>query len=342
LPLLRDDPAETARLHGALRFAVGTTLAFGICEAMAWPPAFLAPVFACLLLGGLPVALSPKMGLGLMIMEGVGAYAAFGIASMFQHEPVVQFGIVGIFLFIFFGALAHGRNPLVIVLTLISFTVVPVETMAATARGMGAALGLTRGMVVAVVAVWVVQVLWPARASAPEPVPMRGFDSPLSRAIAGTLIVLPVMLVYQMYSLTDAIPVLSSVIVIVTTLDAGRGVTKSVARMAACILGGFAGILAVLALTIAPHLVTLCLIVFLLGAFFAPRILAGGTDAVTIRTAYIQAVIVFGHELTPGGDAGLWLSRFVQFAIACIFAVGMMALLMPRAADHEGELPETI
>ena len=44
-----------ARLHATLRFAIGVTAAFVLCEFMEWTPTFLAPVLTAVLLANLPM-----------------------------------------------------------------------------------------------------------------------------------------------------------------------------------------------------------------------------------------------------------------------------------------------
>ena len=64
-----DDTQGKAQFHAVLRFAVGTAVAFVLCEAMGWLPTFLAPLLAATLLGNLPIALSPKAGIALIMVQ---------------------------------------------------------------------------------------------------------------------------------------------------------------------------------------------------------------------------------------------------------------------------------
>ena len=112
-----------------LRFAGGTTAAFVLCEVMGWYPSFLAPLFAGMLLANLPVALPPKIGLVLVVVEGLGAYSAYILTSSLVSTPVAVFGVVGLVLFTCFAGLAQGKAFLPLLLTLISFATIPILTI---------------------------------------------------------------------------------------------------------------------------------------------------------------------------------------------------------------------
>ena len=75
------DPVEAARLHFVLRFSVGTTAAFVVCEWMGWQPSALAPVLTGVLLASLPVSPPPKVGLALVIVMG-----DFGLVRLLSDD----------------------------------------------------------------------------------------------------------------------------------------------------------------------------------------------------------------------------------------------------------------
>ena len=84
-------------------------------------------------------------------------------------------------------------------------------------------------------------------------------------------------------------------------------------------------------MAIAPSLASLALITFLIGFGFAVQIAKGGVRGGNALLAYNATMVIFGLALLKGSDnSGTWGARIVQFAIASIFAVGMMRLLWPR------------
>ena len=196
-------------------------------------------------------------------------------------------------------------------------------------------LAFTRAMVIAVGLIWLVQSLWPARAKATPPPPAAaGFKSPMAMALAGAAIVLPLMLIYLMYGITDALPVLITTIVLVTTFDFRRGATQGFAMVIANLVGGATAIAAYMLLQAGPSLFTLGLVALLLGLLFGARIARGGPGGSVAVITFNQATVLFSLSLVPGGAApGLWMTRVLQFGLAGLFAVAMLMLFLPRQRE---------
>lgn len=329
------DSAALATLHAVYRFATGTTAAFILCEALGWFPTFLAPLLTGVLLVNLPAALPPKGGAVLVLIQAGAAYSAFILASLLNDTPMLLFGAIGLILFISFATLARGRGFLPILFLLIAYSTIPVVTMVAPAQAGALPLAFSRSMMVAVATVWAVQAIWPVTEKASAPPTMPGFTSPLALAITGVVIVLPLMLLYLMYAITDALPILITTIMLVINFDPKRSAGQGAAMMVGNFIGGLVALLAFHILQIAPSLFTLALIAFLVSSLFAPWVLRGGPAGAIGLTIFNQWMVIFGLALSDGSEGGLWATRLFQFAIACIFAIGMMSLLFP-ALERRG------
>src|SRR5699024_1933574 len=106
------------------------------------------------------------------------------------------------------------------------------------------------------------------------------------------------------------------------------------------LLGGATAGVALGAVQLAPSLVSLALIAFVIGALFASFIERGGAAAAVGLVTYNQAMVMFGLALMPGGaDSGLWMARLLQFGIASMFAISRMALLLPGQIDRRRTRP---
>jgi hypothetical protein len=123
------DPADAARLQFVLRFAVGTTAAFILCEFMGWQPSALAPVLTGVLLSSLPVSPPFKVGLVLVAVMAVCAWSAFLLTTSFSQTPYILFGIIGVVMFLAFAGLAQAKGQLPLTFLLVCFAVVPVVTL---------------------------------------------------------------------------------------------------------------------------------------------------------------------------------------------------------------------
>ena len=322
---------DGATLHMILRFATGTAGAFIVSEAMGWYPSFLPPLLAGVLLANLPTAPPFKLGVVLILVEAIGSYGAYILTSLLHETPVVLFGIIALLLLFCFATLTQGKAFLPILLVLISFSTVPIVTMLTPEYGGALPLAFTRGMLIAVVATWLVHAAWPKLAPPTASAAPASHDFPLARALTGVAIVLPLMLVYLMYGITDALPVLITTVVLVINFDPARGAMQGAAMMIGNFIGGMVAILSFAFLQAAPSLATLSLITFLVALVFAGPVERGGPAGAVALITFNQAIVLFSLALAPGGSgSGLWITRLVQFGIACTFAVGMMSLLFPR------------
>jgi MFS family permease len=330
------DPVPAARLHFVLRFSFGTTAALVTCEAFNWQPSALAPVLTGVLLANLPVSPPPKVGIVLVLVMALAAWSAFFLTTLLSQSPHLLFGVLSLVMFLAFAGLAQAKAQLPLTFLLMCMTVVPVVTLTLSDyAGLFPAM-LVRGMILAVIFTWIGYVLFPlASPKAPDP-PMPPLASPVLAAALGTAIVVPVMLVYLLFGLTDAIPVLLTTVLTVAKMEQERGAADGWGKLTGNFLGGFVAVAAYYALQIAPSLASLALIFLIVGIGFGREIVKGGTYGANALLAYNAAIVIFGLALLKGpGNSGTWSSRVVQFGIACIFAIGMMSLFWPRMKGRQ-------
>ena len=197
-------------------------------------------------------------------------------------------------------------------------------------------IALVRAMAVAVLILWGMYALWPEvvpRAAPPAAAPV---VSPVTTALVGTAVVMPVMLVYLLFGLADALPVLVTTVLLVANFDPRQGAMQGLAMMVGNLIGGLVGLIAFLLLGLAPSLVTLALITFLIASAFAIRIDKGGPGAaIALLTCNSGLIILSTAILNPSTSSGVWLTRLMQFAFACLFAVGMMSLVWRKKPQLE-------
>ena len=324
------DPIEMARRQFVLRFSFATTACFIVSEWMGWQPSAIAPVLTAVLLANMPASPPLKLGLVLILVMGICAWLAFFLTTFLNQVPHLLFAVIGLIMFIALAGLAQAKAQLPLTLLLMCISVVPVVTLTMSEyAGIFPAL-LARAMALAMVFTWIGFAIWPLPSpKAPDP-PAPPLDSPVAAAFIGTAIVLPVMLVYLLFGLTDAIPVLLTTVLLVAKMEEERGAASGWAKLLGNFLGGFVAIAAYYVLNIAPSLATLSLIVFLIGMAFGLQIVKGGVRGGNALLAYNATLVIFGLALLKGpSNSGTWGARVVQFAIACTFAIGMMRLLWP-------------
>jgi hypothetical protein len=322
------------RLHAVLRFAVGTTASFVLCEVLRWPPSFLAPVLTAVLLASLPMRPPLKMGVALVLTMAVAALFAFALATLFHDVPMVLFGAIALCMFLAFLALLSGRPRLPALLLLICLATIPVVvTIAPVAAGI-LPLALIRGIALALLVIWAVYLPWP-RVTAPTQAPAATTDafSPLTMALFSTAIVLPLMLVYLLFGLADVLPVLVATVMLVANFDVRRSRLHALAMILGNFAGGLLGLLMHTLLLTTPTLPFLTLLLFVVLLGFGQRIVVGGPAAAVALIACNAMLIIFGTAIASGpGSLSLWLARLLQFTLAGAFAIGMMTLVRYRMA----------
>lgn len=329
--------AELVRLHGLMRLSVAVTGAFTLSEAMGWLPTFLAPLLAAVMLANLPAALPFKAGLSIILVMSASAFISYILPSLLQHRPEILFGLIGLIIFLSFAILASGKAQLPVTLLLICIATIPVMTLVAPQQAEVLPKAYARGIALAVAAVWVVHAIWPrtAAVAAPQAAPTAAF-SPIALAMVGTAIVLPMMLVFLMFSITDALPVLITTIFLVVNFDPKRGAKQALAMMVGNFVGGMIALIAYHLLQIAPSLVTLGLLIFLISVQFAMRIERGGPQASVSLITLNQVLVILSLGIASStSNAGLWITRLFQFALASMFAVAMMTLAWSRRSSAQ-------
>lgn len=335
---------EVAHLHATLRFATAVTFAFVLGEFAQWTPPFMAAVLVSAVLGNLPVRPPAKLALILILTMTVAAGYAFFVAVFLRGTPWVMFGLVGLSIFLAFHAMLVGKPRLPAILVLICLGLIPVVALVSPAHAGFLPRGLIFGITLAMLTIFGVYAIWPTPPPphAPQPTPGPGDASPLSVALLSTAAVLPVILVYQLFGLTDVMPVMIGTILLVSTFDVRSTRQQAVARVLANLMGGLLGMLVHTLLATTPSLLFLALLLFVVMLGFGHRIFSGDPSAPTVVIASNAMLIVLGSSILSGsGSLSLWLTRVLLFSLAGAFAVGFMSLLwhwfMPRPMPSRPE-----
>jgi len=333
--------SEEARRHFLLRYSVGITVVFVLCEFLQWTPSFLAAALAATFLTALPGRPPLKLALTLTFVMVLAAGFAFLLSVLLRGTPFMLFGLIGLCVYFAFGMMVRDKAKLPMLFLLLCLTTIPVIALTAPAYAGKMPWALIRGTALALVVTIAMHALWPAvAAAAPKPATELAAD-PDRLALLSTAVLLPMMLAYLMFGWADALPVLITTMMIVTNFDLQRGSQHAMAMVVANFVGGLAGFFMHTLLLTTPTLPFLSLMLLLALAGFGARIVAGGPSAATAIIAANAMLIVFGSAISSGpGSISVWLVRLFQFAVAGAFAVGMMSLLWHRVVPvRSPEIP---
>ena len=333
---------DTPHSHTVLRFAFGVTLSFVVAELMEWNPPYLAPVLTCVVLANIPMRPPIKVALGFSLVVGASAFLGVILAYAFRGAPHVLFGVCTLIIFRALYSLARGTpklGPLFIIICTAAIPMVGLQSLVAAELIAGVfAKGAMLSMFMAWVAWLVFPKALPPRAVA-KVVPLTP-EAALQSALLGTAILGPLMLVYQLFGLTGAVPVLVGTVMVVTTLDFQLGQKQAILRVVANFCGGVSSLIALVLLGIHPTIATFTLIVLASGLLFGMKISHGDHMAQMLTVACNGYLIVFGSTLhSDSGAFDVWLTRLTYFFLAGLFTIGMMVLIWPRQLpkDMPGE-----
>lgn len=327
------DHAAQASRHAILRFAVAVTLAFVVCEWLQWTPTFMAPALTAALIANLPMRPPLKMVVGLVVVMTFASLVPFVMASLLRGMPIVLFGLVILCMFMAFHSMLVGRPRLPLLLLLICLSIVPVVVMMAPGMADMLPRALIRAVAVAMVLIVAVHAIWPLMPPGAAPVaPPLHADSALRVACLSTAVMAPLLLVYLLFGLTDALPVIIATVLLVVNFDPMRSRAHALALVLGNLGGGMLGWMMHVVLLTTPSLPFLAVLLFLVLLGFGQWITRGGANGAVALVACNAALIVLGSAIASGpGSLSVWLIRLSQFAIAGAFAVGMMSLLWHRA-----------
>jgi hypothetical protein len=325
---------DIARTHATLRFAFGVTLALIVCELLQWVPTFMAPVLTAVLLVNVPVRPPPKVALGFIVIIAAAALIALFLSNALLRSPPVLFGVAALVVLRSLYAIASGRSPIAPLLLLICVTTIPVVALQSPAVAGSFAYALVRAACLAVFVTWISHLLWP-RVRPPRPAAKAAPlppDARLKTALLGTSMLTPLMLLYLMFGITDALPVLVATTMIVVNLDFRRGRMQALALVAGNIAGGIVALVFIVLLAMQSSLVSLTLLTALLALAYGWRISAGDLLAPVVLVACNATLIVFTSSLlSDTGTLSVWVTRLTQFVVAGAFSIGMMALAWPAS-----------
>lgn len=321
---------DVAHLHATLRFATAVTTAFVLGEFAQWTPPFMAAVLTSAVLGNLPIRPPFKLGVLLVATMTLAATYAFVVSALLRGTPWILFGLIALSMLLAFHSMLSGKPRLVGLLALICLGIIPVVVMVAPAYAGVLPRGMALGITLAMLMIFASYAIWPTpppvREMAPTPGP--GGASPLSVALLSVAAVLPVMLVYMLFGLTDVMPALIGTILLVSSFDVNSTRHLAVMRILANLGGGLLGVLIHTVLMTTPTLLFLGILLFLATLAFGQRIYAGGPPAQMAVIACNAMLIILGSTLmTEGGSVSAWLLRVFLFALAGAISVGIMSLL---------------
>ena len=308
-----------------LRFAFGVTAAFVLCEALNWRPTALAPVLTGVLLANIPMRPPLKLCLVIVASMVLASFFAWLVSVLLRDTPTALWVAVGILFIATFLAMLRGAPGLPCMLMLICLAAIPVVAIASPQNAGKLPEMLDKSIVIAVLMTLSMhaifpRILPPVRPPAPAKVP-----EPVFIALAATCVVMPVMLVFLLYSPTSALPVMIATVLLTSHFDPSHSRRDAWVRVVANAAGGSLGAVAHWLLVAAPSLYTLALLSFLLAFAFGVLMVRRSWPVSTLVLANNGCFVIFSSAIAQGpSSTGAALERVIYVSLAGLFVTVAM------------------
>lgn len=329
----------------ALRLAVGTAVGFTAAKALDWPIGLLAPILFIQLSAGLPGC--PSVGMAVRTIAGVAGCTLIGwLATFTIAMPILCVLVVSLLLFTAFRLQARDRTALAPFILMIAVCVLPVIAIKAPELATLLAIELIRASAVAFVLVWGTWALFPdplPQAGAPpasDAAPTKSTSAPplLSQpgsserariALINTLVVMPVVLMFLLFTPTSAVIALITTLAIVRTQTQGVQLDMTGGLIEGNLVAALAAVLATAVIFAVPSIPMLFLVVLLAVLILARRMIADPPARAPVWIAALVATVALLDgslsALSDGAGTAAW-SRVINLAAAILYTTAALRL----------------
>lgn len=322
----RADPRRAA----ILRYAVGVTIAAAVSLGIAWPLSYLTPVLTATFLAPPGRDLPLKAGVGFVLTVAVACVFALVFSAALLPYPIAYTLLAGWLLAVIFFARSAGAPAMLILWLLVAMMVIPVVMLESANLAGLIARYLVFGAAAAIVFAWLAHGLIPAPphspASAP-PVAGAETEPPSTRehvrnAVASTLVVFPIMMLFTVFQLTEYLLVLIFVALLEHLSPRGRGRQTGIAMIVANVAGGIVAIALYGLLVAAPWFPFLLVLTALGGLLFGSLLYSDHQYAKLAGPAFTTVLLIIGSTVTSTNEAGAKVvTRVLQITAATLYLV---------------------
>jgi len=316
-----------------LRYALGSALALTAAMAAAWPLAVLVPVLAQSLLGSSAPRPGLRDGLAFVGIVALACGAALLLSKWLLPYPAVFVLAMALVLFRIFHAKESGAPPLLIVLLLVAFMILPLFAGVSYRLAVVMAEGLVFAAAMTIALVLVVHSVLPdpplaATAQARGPGVETTPNGRVVNATLSTLVVLPIFLVFHLYELFGALVTLVYVALLSQQPSFAANFKAGKAMLVGNAMGGVAAIAAYELLVVVPELGFLFLLTLLFGLFFGARHFSDRPTAPLFGMAFSTVLLIVGTSTgSEEGAGGKVLTRIAFVFLAVLYVVVAFGLI---------------
>ena len=318
-----------------LRLAVGTTIAMALAQSIAWPLAFITPVFTAMFLAApTPCPTRPAVILLVTAILATGIVGWCLTSFLLPYPLAYVVGLTLIYLLVFYWAFS-GANPFLIVMALVGVTAIPVLGQLTPALALGFSVGFSISGVAAIALVLLAHGLVPDPFAAPPP-PKAGPKKPkpseeqrLQMAFVSTVVVAPAALFFLFFQLAAELVTLIFIVTMSFQPKVKAGLEASKKNLVGATVGGLIATVWYELLVIVPSFTFFLLITFGVMLILGQKIYSGRPSAAAFGASLSTVLIIVGGAVgseDAEASAKFYL-RVLQIFLAGLYVVGVFSLL---------------
>jgi hypothetical protein len=307
----------------ALRFAVGMTLTVVLAFTIAWPISFLTALLTGKILSSPKNFLSLKEGLGVFLVISVSMIGSFLFASALINYPMVFMVLDTWILLQVFYAGRRGASPILVIMMLVAFTVVPLLAMQSKVVAFEAVKGLVLASGLSIVFAWLAFALVPGgeQGSTPKKQLGQADSDHFESAVKSTIVVLPLFIYIYLTSNINGMIILVFVAILSQETDFQAGVKSGFGLVLGNLIGGLIGIAVYNLLVAVPSLLFFVLLMALVWLSLSRLVMADGAKGALFGIAYTTILVIlngaFGFATTDAGNT--LVVRLLQLMMVAVY-----------------------
>jgi hypothetical protein len=325
---------DRERKRTILRIALAIALGLAFAEAQEEPFSFLTPLFAFQILIKMPRAPGLRQGAGFVLVIAVASGFALSLANTLQSRPIVYLLVLGLIIFGCFLAQLRGKGGPLPGMLLVCTAMVPVLAVVSPdlAHDFVRIMILSAGS--AVLLAWLAHALVPGSTGAAQPNQPQQAPAAagsVRAALACTVILMPAMIHYLSVDAEVSIVVLITIVTVLSQRADMRG-RAAFGLLLGNLIGGVLASIAYYSVAMLPWLPFLLLVTLAAALVLAEGATRRGPEAGVFAVAMPTFLILLALGLTPitDGSGAAFISRLIDVALASLYALAGIVLLLPR------------
>ena len=310
-----------------IRFSLGVAIAIAIAFGFNWPLAFITPVFVTKFLGNRMAKLPFKALTGVLLVSVAAFIAGILVTRFLLPFPIVFILVMTLLIFAISYWSYSGANDFVITMLLVGFTLVPMLGLAHQQVASIVSISFLFSCFMAVLITMIMHELVPDKLAViaeqkKQKLEIKRMETRFQLALLSTIIIMPVVIFFFYFGLTNAILVLLFVAILAQKPDLLMGLQGAKALLVGNTLGGLCAIVMFNVLIVAPTYTFLVLVFAVVIVYFA-RLIFSESPLSPIYAMALTTVIVL-ISMGSLGDANTgekFYTRIFQIGCACGYVI---------------------